>query len=266
MSLPRTALTLAPGPIGRDEARELARRELEKPIYHRDDPSLLDQLMRKLDEWLEELFGKVPGADGAGGGGNTLALVLIILLIAGLVGLLLWQMRGRRDYGSGRGALLEAPSTAKDHRAMADRHAAAGEWPEAIRERLRAIARDLEERAILDPRPGRTADELAEEAGGALPDLTGELRTGVRIFDEVWYGDRPGGPEGYATLTRLDERVRAARPRALNTAATSPGGPTGRLVDGGPAGEVVDGRTDGTAVPAAAGTAADPAGGTEKGA
>lgn len=208
----------APEPIGRDEAQELARRELEKPIYHRDDPSLLDRFLDRLQEWIQDLLNRVPGPGGGGGSGSTIALIAIILLIAGLVALLLWQMRGRRNITSSRPALLETPSTAKDHRAAAEAYAAAGRWPEAIRERLRAIARDLEERAVLDPRPGRTADELAAEAGTALPELAAELRTGVQIFDEVWYGDRPGGPDGYTTLKQLDERIRTARPRALSTA------------------------------------------------
>src|SRR3954452_6676662 len=107
-----------------------------------------------------------------------------------------------RRAAAARGSLLDdTRSTAEDHRAAAERHAAAGEWPQAIRERLRAIARDLEERAILDPRPGRTADELATEAGAALPDHADELAAGVRVFDDVWYGGRSGDAEGYRQLT-----------------------------------------------------------------
>src|SRR5690606_2815683 len=130
------------------------------------------------------------------------------------VALLIWLMHGRWNIRSQRPPLLERrPSTAADHRAAAGRHAAAGQWAEAIRERLRAIGRDLEERVILDARPGRTADELAIEAGAVLPEHAERLREGARIFNDVWYGDRPGTEEGYATLTALDEALRAVKPR-----------------------------------------------------
>ncbi|MQY07112.1 DUF4129 domain-containing protein [Actinomadura macrotermitis] len=209
-------------PIGRDAARELARRELDKPIYHRDRPSWLERLWQRFSEWLHELTDRA-GAPGAhGNGGGVLSLIVIVVLAAVLIGLVVWVMRGRRNVRSqAEGLLEEGPSTALDHRRAADEHAAAGRWPEAIRERLRAVARDLEERAVLEPRPGRTADELAAEAGAALPDLDDGLREGVRIFDDVWYGDRPGSAEEYGRMTALDDRVRAARPRPLQPAAES---------------------------------------------
>ncbi|REE98458.1 DUF4129 domain-containing protein [Thermomonospora umbrina] len=206
-------------PIGRDEAREQARRELEKSIYHRDEPSWLERAWRRFEEWLNELFQEAADPAAPGNGGGWLSLVIIVLLVAVLVGLVAWLMRGRFNIRSSQDALLDdLPSTAKDHRTAAEGHAAAGRWAEAVRERLRAIARDLEERVILDARPGRTADELAAEAGLALPDHADALAAGVRIFDDVWYGDRPGTREGYATLVALDDALRSAKPRPLATA------------------------------------------------
>jgi hypothetical protein len=237
-------------PIGRDEARELARRELEKPVYQRDKPSWLGRFLERLGDWLQGLFNRVstPNAHGSAPGWLSVAIIVLILLAA--IGLVLWVMRGRRLARSRAEALLEeTPSTARDHRSAADEHAAAGRWPEAIRERLRAIARDLEERAVLGPRPGRTADELATEAGEALPDLAGPLREGVRIFDDVWYGDRPGTAEQYVELTRLDERVRATRPRPLD------GDGTGGDGDGGP--DAWDAASGPWAPPVTASTSAD---------
>lgn len=205
-------------PIGRDQAHELARRELEKPIYHRDEPSLVERMLRKIGEWLDKLFNTVSDPSRGGSGGGWLAWIVIAVLLAAVIAAVAWWMRGRQNTRSERGALLAGgPSTARDHRTEAERLATAGEWAAAIRERLRAIARDLEERVILDPRPGRTADELAAEAAAALPDLAEELQLGVQIFDDVWYGDRRGTREGYEHLTRLDERVRKARPRPLQS-------------------------------------------------
>lgn len=205
-------------PIGRDEARELARRELEKQIYQRDEPSWLERAWDDFTEWLRELTSQAPdpGSQGSGGGWTSIAIIVVIALIA--TALVVWLMRGRRNPRSRKDPLLEdEPTTAVDHRDAAQRYAEAAQWAEAIRERLRAIARDLEERAVLAARPGRTADELAAEAGAAVPELAEELSAGVRIFDDVWYGDRPGTPEGYARMTELDERLRAARPKPLES-------------------------------------------------
>jgi hypothetical protein len=84
-----------------------------------------------------------------------------------------------------------------------------------VRERLRAVVRSLEERAVLDERPGRTADEAAAEAGRALPDCVAGLRAAAVLFDEVWYGGRPAGPASYAALRDLDAQVQAARPERV---------------------------------------------------
>lgn len=213
-------------PIGRDEARELARRELDKGIYHRDEPSWLERAWRNLSEWLQELVEDASNPPTPGTGGGWASLVVVVLVLAVAVALVGYLMRGRSNVRSAREALLEEqPSTPGDHRDAAERHAAAGQWAQAIRERLRAIARDLEERAIVAPRPGRTADELAAEAGAALPEHAEHLRAGVRIFDDIWYGNRPGTPEGYAALVALDDGLRAAKPRAIEP--RQPGEPAG---------------------------------------
>ncbi|WP_242889400.1 DUF4129 domain-containing protein [Actinomadura litoris] len=212
-------------PVGRDEAREMARRELDKQIYQRDKPSWLERAWDRFTEWLGDLFQRAAAPNAEGNGSGWLSVAVIILILAAVIALVAWLMWGRRNPRSRGDALLEdEPSTALDHRDAADAHAAAGRWAEAIRERLRAIARDLEERAVLSPRPGRTADELAAEAGAAVPQLADELRGGVRIFDDVWYGDRPGTSDGYARLTDLDERLREARPKPLEADGLVPAG------------------------------------------
>ncbi|MEO5878085.1 MAG: DUF4129 domain-containing protein [Streptosporangiaceae bacterium] len=204
-------------PIGRDAARELARRELEKPIYHRDRPSFVDRMLDQIQDWFRRVTPDPRCGTGSSPFSGTITLVILAALLVLVVAAVYWWMRGRGNLKGRRRALLEArPTRAADHRADAERFAAAGQWAEAIRERLRAIARDLEERVILDPRPGRTADELASEAGAVLPvDLT----PGIRIFDDVWYGDRPGTAEGYHVLRDLDEAVRKARPRPMEAVA-----------------------------------------------
>ncbi|MEO3786588.1 DUF4129 domain-containing protein [Actinocorallia sp. B10E7] len=198
-------------PVDRETARRMAEDELEKPVYHRDRPSFIDKALDQVEEWLKEIMPDAPGP-GPGQGGGSFTLVILLLLAVVLIAAVWWWMRGRGNVKSGRALLEDVPSRAADHRAAAEAHAAEERWAEAIRERLRAIARDLEERAILDPRPGRTARELAVEVGAVLPV---DLAPGTRVFDDVWYGDRPGTAEGYQLLTGLDQAVQAARPRPL---------------------------------------------------
>lgn len=200
-------------PTGRDEARREAADELLSPEYA--DESLLDWIYRIFQQFLGDLFDFDTSGDGSVGG--ILAAILIVLLLAGLVLVVVWQLRRTsRSAAQARGALFgDRAMSAAEHREEARRAAGEGRWSEAIRERLRAIARDLEERALVAALPGRTADELAAEAGVVMPAFAGELAHAARVFDDVTYGDVPGTPEAYETLSELDERVRVARPVLL---------------------------------------------------
>jgi hypothetical protein len=90
-----------------------------------------------------------------------------------------------------------------------------------VQERLRAIVRGLEERAILDERPGRTAHEAAAEAGRSLPALTAELTAAAAVFDDVRYGAHPATAAMDTTLRDLDRRCAAARPAREPAAAAA---------------------------------------------
>jgi hypothetical protein len=105
--------------------------------------------------------------------------------------------------------------SAAEHRATAEQFAAVGNWSSAIRHRLRAVARQLEESAVLDPVPGRTATELARDAGRALPTLATELLQAADTFNDVTYGERPGTEPAYRMIADLDDHLR------FHTAATA---------------------------------------------
>jgi len=77
------------------------------------------------------------------------------------------------------------------------------------------VVRDLEERGLLDERPGRTAHEAARLAGAALPSVAELLARGGDLFDDVVYGDRDATADDDATMRALDAAVRAARPTAV---------------------------------------------------
>ena len=79
-------------------------------------------------------------------------------------------------------------------------------------------ARQLEETGILNPAPGRTANELARDAGAALPHLTDELSQAATAFNDVTYGEVPGTQAAYQTIVDLDNHLRMRAPAAAATA------------------------------------------------
>jgi hypothetical protein len=111
--------------------------------------------------------------------------------------------------------------SAAEHRATAEQYAAAGNWSAAIRHRLRAVARQLEESAVLDAVPGRTATELARDAGRVIPQLTAELTRAAEAFNDVTYGERPGTESAYRMIADLDDHLRS-RTSASDAGAAAP--------------------------------------------
>jgi hypothetical protein len=98
--------------------------------------------------------------------------------------------------------------SAAEHRAAAQSAVADGDWAAAIRHRLRAVACGLEEAGVLTPAPGRTADELARDAGACRPDIASELFRAATVFNDVTYGDRPGTSAAYRIIVDLDDYLR----------------------------------------------------------
>jgi len=208
VTVPGWLAALAAAPIDRDAAREAAQRELSKGIYHQDDPGLFERLVDKVTQWLDDRL-----ADAARlAPGGALGLAATAALIAGLVVLIIWRTGPLRRTATmlRSGPELSGPLDTEEHRRRADRYAAERRYAEAVRERMRAIVRELETRGVLDPRPGRTAAEVAREAGGLVPSVAGELRGGARVFDEIWYGGRPATAGADAAMREADQRVRSA--------------------------------------------------------
>jgi hypothetical protein len=194
--------------IGRTAARHAARDELRDRRYADAQPPLLvrvvGRLIREFLSLLDRAAGSVPG--------GRLGLLLLALVIAAFVAVVLVKLgplggRTRRDPLFTAGRAL----TADEHRAAAERAAAAGAWAAAVRERLRAVVRELEVRGVLDPRAGRTADEIAADAGAVVPGIAADLRRAATAFDEVWYGGRTADASTYALLVDVDRAVGAAR-------------------------------------------------------
>jgi hypothetical protein len=207
--------------LGREEAQRLARVELAKPVYAGEDEPWVQRAIRWLFDRVAELLDQVGSTSPLGWFGLAGVALLVVLVIIAV----------RRRTGSlDRGAtpdllLLGGPRTAGEYRAEAERFAAAGAWAEAVRSRLRAVVRDLEDRGLVDARPGRTADEVARDAGSRLPSAAADLRIGARIFDDIWYGGRTADATAYARMVAIDAATSAARPSAARAAGTLPAAP-----------------------------------------
>ncbi|MDL5201923.1 DUF4129 domain-containing protein [Streptomyces sp. ALI-76-A] len=198
----------------RDPAREAARRELSKRMYHEDDPGLFERALNAFWDWVAGLFDAASAATP----GGPLGLVVVIVAVLAVLGALWWRLgTPRREPTSAPALFDDRPRSAAEHRAAAEAHAAQGHWNQAVQERMRAIVRSLEERALLDARPGRTADEAAVEAGRALPSRADRLRAAARDFDDVTYGGRRAGEPAYHRIAELDRDLERTRPQPASS-------------------------------------------------
>jgi hypothetical protein len=201
--------------IDRDAAHDAAQRELSKPIYPK--ASLTD----RLEDWLAELLYKLTvEASSVPGGWFTLTVVLLLVAVAAVIAVRIAMRTIRTNRGRESALFGGGELTSAEHRASAEQLAAQGNWSAAIRHRLRAVARHLEETGVLNPVPGRTATELARDAGTAIPALASELRGAAEAFNDVTYGERPGTEAGYRLIADLDDHLRFSTP-AGSEAATA---------------------------------------------
>jgi hypothetical protein len=187
-------------------AHKWAADELAKPEYHQQE-NLLVRLIR----WILHLFQGLPTLGMPPG----LAALLVVGALAVVVLVALWvagPVRRSRAAARERQVLgRDDRRTAAALRAAADAAAAGGDWSLAVAERFRAVVRDLEERAVLDERPGRTALEVSTSAGRVLPAAAQALGEGAQLFDDIVYGERAAGPADDAVMRSVDERTRTAR-------------------------------------------------------
>ena len=201
-------ILLDPFDPGREAARRAAREELSRHEYDAARPSLV---VRIIGGFVHAVGSALDAASGQVPGGRT-GVVLLLLLLVALVAVVVTRLKPSRS--SPRRAAVFAVGavvSADEHRRRAQAHAESGDLRAAVRERLRAVVRDLEQRGVLDPRPGRTAVEVANEAGQRVPALAVPVRSAAQLFDEVVYGGRPVDLSSYAVMVELDRTVTATR-------------------------------------------------------
>jgi hypothetical protein len=204
--------------IDRDAAHDAAQRELSKPIYPKQ--SLTERLTEWINDFVDRLIDK--GSD-VPGGWFTIVVLLTVLAVAIVVAIRIARRTMKTNRKGDFQIFGTAELSAAEHRATAERFAAEGNWTSAIRHRLRAIARQLEEGGALNAVPGRTANELARDAAKFLPELTAQLADAAASFNDVTYGERPGTEPAYRNIAELDERIRSRRFAALPDSASHGG-------------------------------------------
>ena len=149
--------------------------------------------------------------------GQLLALVLVLAVVAVAVVVLLRAQRaapGRRR-GAAPGGVLgrQHPDRRRTPAAGRRRRWPQGQYDEAVREWMRAIARRLDERALLDPRPGSHGRRAGRRGRRACcPRWPASCGPAPRVFDDVTYGSIRADAERADQLRRLDAAVEAARP------------------------------------------------------
>lgn len=195
-------------PVTRERAAAAARRELARPEYHQDDPSLLQRIVT----WISERIGGAIARTTSTAPGGPIGLLIIAALVV-LVVVLVRVRLGKlpvRDLLGDRTPGARGRS-ARDYRAEADRLAAEGQWAEALRARTRAVVHELEARGVVEPRPGATASGIAREAARGAPAAREDVTLVARLFEEVWYGGRHATEGDVSQAREADARLQRTR-------------------------------------------------------
>jgi hypothetical protein len=204
--------------IDRDAAHDAAQRELAKPIYPKQN------FTERLSDWINDfIYRLVAHGSKVPGGWFTIAVLLTLLAVAIVVAVRIARRTMKTNRKGDSQLFGVAELSAAEHRATAERFAADSNWAAAIRHRLRAVARQLEENGALNAEPGRTANELARDTAKFLPELTWKLADAAASFNDVTYGERPGTESAYRNIAELDEQIRSRRFAPLSD-GTSHGG------------------------------------------
>lgn len=191
-----------------EEARRWAAEELSQPEYRDAAPGWVETLWENFLDWLSTL-------DGSADAGSTVPSPVIGLVIAVIIAAAVIIAKPRLNPKARQVKEVFEPEgelAAGDYRQRAETSAAAGRWGDAVVDRFRALVRSAEDRTILDPQPGRTADEVARDL--ALPFSTEgqRLDRAAGMFDAIRYGNRTADAGDYRAMAGLDDALEALKP------------------------------------------------------
>jgi hypothetical protein len=198
-------------------AQQWLARELSGAPYQQAKPGPIEDLVNRVVDWLSTLVRA-----RSGGGAfdipdlSGLLPAILVVLVLGLlvVAFLVFGVpRLNRRSKARTGELFEDDRDADTLRRDARRSAASGDYATAVAELFRALARRLDERAVVSSFPGTTARGFASRAGAAFPDAAERLAVCARDFDAVRYLEEPGTAEQWARIEALEAELHDARPR-----------------------------------------------------
>jgi hypothetical protein len=201
--LAMTSLSGSAGPIGGAAAQKAAEAELRRAEYHRDDAGPLTRLLSWLNDRLDSLHTITPA--------SATTWIVVLLLVGVVVFAILRAGRPSRLARAAGADDLLAATRSVDHRRVAADLQGQGRLAEALREWLRATVQTIEERGVLDARPGRTGTGIAREAGAAMPSIADRLNGAVDAFDAVWFGQRPVTMADVLLARSVADDIRGAR-------------------------------------------------------
>ncbi|GGI73046.1 DUF4129 domain-containing protein [Pseudarthrobacter scleromae] len=193
---------------GAEEARRWAAEELSQPEYRDAAPGWVETLWENFLDWLSTL-------DGSADAGSTVPSPVIGLVLAVIIAAAVIIAKPRLNPKARQVKEVFEPEgelAAGEYRQRAETSAAAGRWGDAVVDRFRALVRSAEDRTILDPQPGRTADEVARDL--ALPFSTEgqRLDRAAGMFDAIRYGNRTADAGDYRAMATLDDALEALKP------------------------------------------------------
>lgn len=136
-------------------------------------------------------------------------VLLAVVLVVGLLLLTRFARRIRRDPSVDVRSATGPRRGAADWAAEAARHAAAGEWREALRCRYRALVADLAVRGVVEEIPGRTAREYTAQVRDHLPPAGVAFGEASDLFEAAWYGNQPSTQAEHERITDLADGVLA---------------------------------------------------------
>lgn len=200
------------------DAREAADEILSRARYHwNDEPTLLD----RVGDWISRQLSRLVSPLGIEGVPVWVGWLVLFALV-GVVAWLVYRSRtgwtlGRQPEARDGSRVVVAPGEDDvDWPAEVVRAEADGRWRDALRARYRVLVGELAAREVITDLVGRTAGELVADVRQTAPDVAGDFAAATDVFEAVWYGGDPAGPDVRDHFVALaDQALRRASPVRL---------------------------------------------------
>lgn len=179
--------------------RDLADEVLSRPQYRESGESLLERIDRVITELIERMLSSL-GFGVGGGVASWIAWLTLFVLVAVVVTLLLWALRGggwRRMSRVGATSVslsTDVERSSADWLAEALRNEANARWREGLLARYRALVTELTERDVIPEAAGRTAGEYVRDIATRHPAAVSSFAGATGLFEAVYYGGVEAGP------------------------------------------------------------------------